>query len=70
MAKLLPKWLKVVATSRPLDIEERKRLDRFHVFELDSDSTELINFIEYRLPQMDVNRILEACQVRPPLKPF
>lgn len=60
MSRTFPKWLKLVATSRPLDFEERKLLEKFHFYELDSDPSELISFIEYRLPQIDVNLIIEA----------
>ncbi|VDM47327.1 unnamed protein product [Toxocara canis] len=62
MAKSFPNWLKVAATSRPIDSEQRKKLDRFHIYELDSEPVELISFIENRLPQMGVNQILEASQ--------
>ncbi|VDM97292.1 unnamed protein product [Thelazia callipaeda] len=62
MMKTLPSWLKLAITSRILPENDRKKLDRFQILNLDDNSDELLEFIRNKLPQIDSNRILECCQ--------
>lgn len=64
LSKLFPKWLKLAITSRHFDVRYRRMLEQYFIIhQLDRGSTELLKFIETRLPNIDSSVMLEACQV-------
>uniref|UniRef100_A0A8R1U281 ANK_REP_REGION domain-containing protein n=1 Tax=Onchocerca volvulus TaxID=6282 RepID=A0A8R1U281_ONCVO len=62
LTKALPCWLKLVVTSRTLNENEWKKLDRFLVLNIDENPDELIDFINEKLPQIDSDSAFECCQ--------